>query len=200
MAVEAKGEYYPFIKEGKGELRVPGLTLDKESHTYYLNGHKLSGITGKINKRLKKNFDTDFVDEGRGQGSHVHDAIETYIKSGEEVSVHPAARWATAQLRFLQESGHALFSEVLITDSKRYASAIDILDIDSDGRVSLFDTKAGNFDREAVSWQLGIYKYLFEAMTGNKVYKCYCMSTKDKDFYPIIPRGREDVAAILYGK
>jgi hypothetical protein len=190
----------PYVREGRGELKLPGLSLDKESHTYRINGNVLSGVTGKISKRLRKNFNNDFVDEGRGQGSHVHMAIEEYIKTGREVSAHPAACWATAQLRFIEESGTTLFSEVLITDYTKYASAIDILSVDKEGLLSLFDTKAGNFDREYVSWQLGIYKLFFETLTNKCVYRCYCMSTKDKDFYPIIPRGKADVLSLLYGR
>jgi CRISPR/Cas system-associated exonuclease Cas4 (RecB family) len=129
----------------------------------------------------------------------VHAAIDTFVKTGEEISVHPAARWAVEQLRGFQEAGHKLYSEVIITDKKMYASAIDILDITPCGSIFIFDTKAGNFMRDSVSWQLGIYKYFLYIMTGYEVSRCYCISTKDKDIYPVIPRIESDVKNLLYG-
>ena len=188
-----------YTSPGPGELKYPGLSLDKEHHIYTLNGRVLSGVTGGISKRLKKNFDNDFVDEARGQGSHVHDAIEGFLTTGREISVHPAARWAVAQLRSLQDQGMTLYAEVLITDKKRYASAIDVLCITPTGSILLMDTKAGNFLRESVSWQLGIYKLFLENMTSQKVDRCYCLSTKDSDIYPIIPKSPADVKLLLYG-
>ena len=190
-----------FTELSPGRLQYPDLVFDKEGHWYLYKGKKLSGVTGVIGKRMKKNFESTFVEEGRTQGSHIHDAIEAYITTGEEISVHPAARWATEQLRgYREDYGYTLFSEVVITDRKKYASAIDILALAPDGSVVLFDTKAGNFDREYVSWQLGIYKYFLEGMSTAQVRRCYCLSTKDRDVYPIIPRDEADVKGLLYGK
>lgn len=194
-----------FHEEGRGALRFSGLSLDKEKHEYTYRGKKLSGITGVISKRLGKNFNNEFVDEYRGQGSHVHDAIEHYILHGKEKSVHPAARWAVEQLRFQEQGGVSLFTEVLITDKKLYASAIDLLLLSPSKTalnvydIFIMDTKAGNFLRESVSWQLGVYKFFLEKMTNRKVTRCFCLSTKDRDIYPVIPKSAEDVKNLLYG-
>jgi hypothetical protein len=190
----------PYTVEGRGALKLAGLSLDKDKHAYCLNGKKLQGITSLISKRLKKNFNGDFVEEGRGQGSHIHGAIEEYLRTGKLVSVHPAVRWAVEQLKGFEEEGHTLFSEVLVTDGKKYASAIDVLDVTSRGGLYIFDTKAGNFMRDYVSWQLGVYKYLLETTLHKSVRSCFCLSTKDRDIYPIIPRGEKDVRVLLYGK
>jgi hypothetical protein len=186
--------------DNPGVLKFSGLFLDKALHAYVYNGKPLSGVTGAISRHLGKKFDSEFVEESRGQGSHIHEAIEAYLRTGKEVSVHPAARWVIEQLRGLQAQGHMLYSEVLITDKKRYASAIDILDITPEGNIYLFDTKAGNFIRDYVSWQLGVYKFLLSKMTATSmpISRCFCLSTKDKDIYPIIPRIPEDVKKLLY--
>ena len=194
----AKTSLHLYAKEGQGSLITAGLTFYEEAHEYYFNGKRMSGITGLVGKRLKKNFDSTFVEEGRAQGSHVHSAIEAFIKTGKVVSVHPDARWAINELQGLAEGGHRLFSEVLVSDFKKYASAVDIFDIvDDKNNVFIFDTKAGNFNRDYVSWQLGVYKYFIESTTVFKVKRCYCMSTKDHDIYPIIPRDEEDVVGLL---
>jgi hypothetical protein len=192
-----KGKFY---MDGRGQLAYPGLKLDKERHEYTYNGHKLSGVTGAIGARMGKAFPADYVEEHRTQGSHVHDAIEAYLRTGIETSVHPAVRWAVEQIKGWEAWGYLLFSETLITDRKMYASAIDILAISPGGELYLFDTKAGNFMRESVSWQLGIYKYFLHGMTGWYADRCYCLSTKDADIYPIVPRSEADVKKLLYGK
>jgi hypothetical protein len=187
-----------YFNTGKGSLECSGLTLNKDAHEYFFKGHELSGITGLVGKKLKKKFESTFVEEGRAQGSHIHDAIEYYIRTGLLSSVHPAARWAINELKGFEEDGHKLYSEVLVSDFKQYASAIDILDVVKDNQVIIFDTKAGNFSRDYVSWQLGVYKYFLEGTTDYEVMSCYCLSTKDRDFYPIIPRSAADVKGLLY--
>ena len=187
-----------YTEIGQGKLIVDGLHFYSEKHEYFYKGTKLSGVTGLIGKRLNKNFETTFVEEGRAQGSHVHDAIEAFILTGRKTSVHPDARWAMHELEGLQEKGHKLYSEVLVSDYDKYASAIDILDVvNGNNDVFIFDTKAGNFNREYVSWQLGIYKYFLETTSLFRVKRCYCLSTKDHDIYPIIPRDEEDVIGLL---
>lgn len=183
-----------------GRLITAGLSFNKEQHKYLYNGKELPGITHLISKRLKKNFATSHVEEGRANGSHVHDAIEQFITTGAIATVHPDARWGIHELQGLIEQGFTLYSEVLVSDFKKFASAIDIVAVSPVAGMLLFDTKAGNFDREYVSWQLGIYKLFMEEATGRSVSKCYCLSTKYRDFYPIIPRDKTDVMSLLYGK
>lgn len=188
-----------YFEHSHGKMIVEGLHFYAEGHEYFYNGVQLSGVTGKIGKRLKKNFDTHAVEEGRSQGSHVHGAIEDFIRTGKRTSVHPDVLWAINELEGFIEQGHRLYSEVLVSDFKKYASAIDIVDFVGEKDVFIFDTKAGNFSRDYVSWQLGVYKYFLESTTDFRVKKCFCMSTKDHDFYPIIPRDEEDVQGLLYG-
>jgi hypothetical protein len=186
---------FDYVSQGK--LTTPGIEFHEDEHKYYRKGKELSGITGVIGAKLGKKFPETFVEEHRGQGSHIHKAIEGYIHTGKEISVHPAARWAVSCLEYQQEEGYKLYSEVLVTDHKKYASAIDILAV-RDDQIIIFDTKAGNFMRESVSWQLGVYQYFLEEMTNMSVFRCYCLATKDRNIYPIIPKSFEDVRRLLY--
>jgi hypothetical protein len=170
---------HSYLCTSRGRLLTDGLSFEEEGHRYLYRGHDLSGVTGKISKKLKKNFDTSFVDEGRNQGNHVHDAIERYLTEGKSSSVHPAVTFATGKLSEFQEQGMVLYSEVLVSDFKAFASAVDILAVLPDGKVILFDTKAGVFNREYVSWQLGVYKQFIEDTTDFVVSRCYCLSTRD---------------------
>lgn len=190
---------HEYHQASRGRLITEGLTFDAEKHEYYYNGKSLSGVTGLISKKQKKNFATGHVEEGRSQGSHVHAAIEEYITLGTVSSVHPDARWAIEEIKGFEQDGYKIFSEVLVSDFNKYASAIDIFAIDHDA-IYLFDTKAGNFDRAYVTWQLSIYKYFLETQTKYRVDRLFCMSTKHHDFYPIIPKGTDEVEGLLYGR
>jgi hypothetical protein len=192
MSVELSSPY-------RGVLKVAGLTFNEKDHEYYYKGKILPGITGKIGKMLKKKFPDDFVEEGRAQGSHVHKAIETWIKTGNVISVHPAAVWAIENLKALKDKkGGFLFSEVLVSDFKVCASSIDIMHYFNDKTCDIFDTKAGVFSRPYVTLQLGVYKYFVEEFFGFRVKGCYCISTRDKEIYTIFPAEKAEIKSLLY--
>jgi len=189
---------YRLWSPSKGVIQTEGLSFDKEAHKYYFRGTELSGITGSIGKKLKKNFPEGIVEEHRGQGNHVHDAIETWIKLGVVKSVHPSVTWAIETLRERRSTNMShLFSEVVVSDFKRYASCVDILEYFTEKECDIYDTKAGAFSRPYVSLQLGVYKYFLEEFMDIKVRNCWCLATKDKEVYPIFPAERSKVISLL---
>lgn len=191
-----KHEYHEI---SKGTLVTEGLTFYAEKHEYFYNGKKLSGITGMIGKKLKKNFEHSFVEEGRSQGQHVHEAIEAYIKTGKIITVHSAANWAIAELAKIEKSGKTLYSEVLVSDFKSFATAADIIAVVNGTKdIILCDTKAGVFNRDYVSIQLSIEKAMIEETTDFRVKEAWCISTRDREFYPVFFKDKKDMKALLY--
>ena len=191
-----KHEYHEI---SQGVLITEGLTFYPEKHEYFYNGKKLSGITGMIGKKLKKNFEHSFVEEGRSQGQHVHEAIETFIKTGKIITVHTAANWAIAELAKIMKSGKTLYSEVLVSDFNEFATAIDILAVVNGTKdVILVDTKAGVFSRDYVTIQLSIEKAMIEETTDFHVKEAWCISTRDREFYPIFFKGKDEMKSLLY--
>jgi hypothetical protein len=173
-----------------------GVSFDAERHEYVLNGKRLSGVTGLITERLNLNMPELFTEEARVEGLHIHRAVQKWLETGDSGSAHPGVAWI---MHTLGDRWKARYSEVLVTDFKRYASSVDIVGENADGSVDIFDIKKGLFKREYVSWQLGIYKYFIEEYGKGRVGKCVCICVKDKEYYPVFPKAKEAVEGLLYG-
>ena len=189
---------------------APGVTFDEAKHEYWHKGKKLSGITGMVSKKLGLKYDNAFVSEHAEEGIHVHKAIQRWIEAGNPESVHPGVQWLVntfeSQECFKRKEDSPrfweTFSEVLVSDKKQYASAVDIVcdfGIGLKEGLVLWDIKKGVFKREYVTWQLSVYKYLIEKFTNFWVHDCICACLKDKEYYPIFPKPAGEVEKLLYG-
>jgi hypothetical protein len=179
---------------------APGVQFFEDEHEYLLKGKKLSGVTGLIGKKLGLKMPAEFVGEHRDEGLHVHHAIQCWIATGNPDSVHPGVVWLTKTLydSFTPAVSYNIYSEVLVSDGKQFASAVDIVVETDRGDLEIYDIKKGVFKREYVSWQLGIYKYLIEKYGKRTVSKCTCACMKDKEYYPIFPKTEKEVETLLY--
>jgi hypothetical protein len=176
---------------------APGVEFFEDKHEYYYEGRKLSGVTGLIAEKLKIKMPEEFVGERQAEGVHVHKAVQRWIETGVSGSVHPAVAWLTACFGGERKR---LSSEVLVSDLKRYASSVDVVDLHEDGVLDLYDIKTGQFKRDYCTWQLSIYQYFIESYTDRTVGKCEVLCCKDKEVYPIFTRPAEDVEKLLYGR
>ena len=183
---------------------APGVSFDKEAHEYFYKGVKLSGITSKVGPRsgyghMKEGF-KNVLGEMAAEGNHVHDTIEEWIKSGltKWNTIHPSAVFVRDHL--LELGNLKLQAETLVSDFKRYASAIDILAFVGKNEVDIYDIKR-SFNREYVSWQLSVYKYLVETYSKYRVRKMGVFASKDRRFFDDIEyKGTEEVKELLYGE
>ena len=181
---------------------APGVAFNEERHEYYFRGGRLSGVTGLISKKLRLRMPEEFLEEHREEGVHVHRAIQRWINSGRIESVHPGVRWITETfLPRYADRPAAVYSEVLVSDRERYASAVDIIVEETPGgKLDIYDIKNGVFKRDYVTWQLSIYKWFIEQFGGRAVGKCVCVAVKDRDYYTIYPKPVEQVKKLLYAK
>lgn len=137
-----------------------GVRFEEDDHTYWLGELQLQGITGVISKHLfpdkYANVPENMLKRAAERGHIVHEDIFWYNMTGIKRSVE--AEWY-AELK--EKSGfNVVDSEYLVTDGKNFASAIDQV-VDMDG-IFLADIKTTyKLDMEYLSWQLSIYKYLF---------------------------------------
>jgi hypothetical protein len=145
----------------------------------------------------------EFLEEHKEEGTHVHHAVQRWINTGNPESVHPGVQWLleTCDDKSLSEEKDALsvHSEVLVSDFKQYASAVDIIVRCTDEELVLYDIKKGVFKRDYVTWQLSIYKYFVEKYAKRKVASCVCVCMKDREYYKIFPKPHEKVERLLYG-
>jgi hypothetical protein len=173
---------------------APHVEFDADKHEYWYRRKQLSGVTGLISKKLRLKMPQEFVEEHQLEGIHVHKAVQKWIENGDPESVHTGVKWL---IETFPASQGAAYSEVLVTDFKQYASAVDIVQ-ETDGGLIIYDIKKGLFKREYVTWQLSIYKYFIEKCAGRKVASCVCICMKDREYYDIFPKSPEQVERLLY--
>jgi hypothetical protein len=174
---------------------APHVEFDGERHEYWYKGKQLSGVTGVIAKKLGIKMPQEFVEEHQEEGIHVHKAVQKWIETGNAGSVHPGVKWLIETF----QSGGTVYSEVLVSDFAKYASAVDIVREGPGGGFIIYDIKKGSFKREYVTWQLSIYKYFIEKYAGRNVAACVCICMKDREYYDIFPKTFEQVEKLLYG-
>jgi hypothetical protein len=179
---------------------APGVEFFADKHEYWYKGKQLSGVTGLISKKLGLKMPQEFVEEHQEEGIHVHKAVQKWIETGDPESIHPGVRWLIESWDEGALPGAlAAHSEVLVSDFKQYASAVDIVQEMSGNSLVIYDLKKGLFKREYVTLQLSIYKYLIEKYAGRKVVSCICICMKDREYYDIFPKSHEQVEKLLYG-
>jgi hypothetical protein len=179
---------------------APHVEFDADKHEYWYEGRQLSGVTGLVSKKLGLKMPQEFVEEHQLEGIHVHKAVQKWIETGDPESVHPGVKWLTESWGKESLPGAiAVHSEVLVSDFKQYASAVDIVQEMTDNSVVIYDLKKGVFKRDYVTLQLSIYKYFIEKYAGRKVVSCICICMKDREYYDIFPKPAEQVEKLLYG-
>ena len=181
------------------------VTFDPVKHAYSLDGVTLKGITSRIHEKL---FPDEYADVPKhilqaaaDRGHRIHTAVELYDESGivtsdcQELNSYLDLREKHA---FLKE--HEA-SEYLVTDGKIYASAIDKVYALPDG-VALVDIKTTyKLNMEYVSWQLSVYKYLFNLINPEiEVKAAYALwLRKEQSKLVKLPfHSEEEVKKLLY--
>ena len=176
-------------------LTKPSVVFNKESHTYYLDGKQLSGITSLLERKLfatkYAGVDEETLHKAAEYGSNVHEQIAEDDGADEFVLDEVLSYRKIITAHNLKPIAH----EYLVTDSDKYASAIDLVLENEDGTVDLADIKTTyKLDKDYVSWQLSIYAYLFELCNpGLKVSNLYGLWLRDnKSSYEKVYRHDKD--------
>ena len=176
-------------------LTKPSVVFDKENHTYHLDGKQLQGITGVLERKLFPTkylgVDEDTLQKAADYGTQVHEQIATDDGADEFVLDEVLNYRKIITTNNLKPIAH----EYLVTDSDKYASAIDLVFENEDGTVDLADIKTTyKLDKDYVSWQLSIYAYMFELCnTGLKVNNLYGLWLRDeKSSYEKVYRHDKD--------
>lgn len=190
------------------DSRVKAIIFDEKEHTYTFEGRKLCGVTGAIGKIMGKSFpDTDTVKIATIYGSDVHKEVEDYYNHGKPTLSSIGAKWVVEELfRFedkitdssSQDKVVSVESEVMVSDFLATASKVDIVMRTLEGKAYLFDIKTtSKFDREYCSYQLSVYKRLYEQCYNEKVVGLYVLGTKSQRAFRIIEQSKEKVDRVL---
>lgn len=191
------------------DSRIKAVQFDEKTHTYTYLGKNLNGITGVIGSILGKKYSEASIDVqlGRIYGDTVHKEVEDYYNHGKPTLSSLGAKWVVEELfRFedkitdssSQDKVVSVESEVMVSDFIATASKVDIVMRTLEGKAYLFDIKTtSKFDREYCSYQLSVYKRLYEQCYNEKVVGLYVLGTKSQRAFRIIEQSKERVDRIL---
>lgn len=152
------------------------VSFDKLSHTYLCGDKVLIGVTSLMSKHgLSVNYSSipqRVLQEAADRGTAIHNMLEDY-DNGKSVA---NAKYVDELNAYRKLGLKVLKSEYLVSDNKMVASQIDkVLATDEENMVDLGDVKTtSTLHKDALAWQLGIYKFLFELQNPKiKVRNCY---------------------------
>ena len=143
-------------------LKESRVVFTSDPHSYHLGDKELKGVTGILSRHLFKSkylgVATDVLNAAAERGSRIHENCRAYDMLGfianEEVQAYADIK---------EELGlTTIANEYTVSDEKNVASNIDGVYL-REGKIVLGDYKTtSHLDIEYLSWQLSIYKYLFE--------------------------------------
>ena len=158
------------------KLNDSGVIFLEEPRGYWLGDKQLEGLTGMIGRQLFPNkykaVPAKVLANAAKRGHKIHEDIQMYDMIGEVKTEE--VKWY-AEMKG-NEGFEVIDSEYLVTDGTHFASAIDKVMIKG-GKVCLGDVKTTyQLDKEYISWQLSIYKYLFSLINPDiEVDKLYAI-------------------------
>ena len=190
-------------------LKESGVMFLEECHSYFLNGKKLEGITGMIERQLFPhkfdNIPASVLKNAAELGSAIHKACQMY----DEIMIDNGLPQVAVYKKLLKKdfpTFKVIANEYIVTDGEYFASPIDkVIQIDGN-TVAIVDVKTTyELDREYVSWQTSIYKYLFEKQNpGIKVGGLLALWLPKNEnqlskagFFVVNDKGSEAVEALL---
>lgn len=178
------------------------LRFDEDAHRYFFRDKELRGVTSLISKRLRKKYSEGSMKlvEARDYGKLFHKEVEDFLMFGRE-PIDPGVRWVDEIIKLYPRNEWAVRCEMLISNYKCTASAIDIVLYKPRGNgvnsAVIFDIKTGEFCREYCSWQLGFYKWFLEIEGDFVVEDAYVIAKKDARLYKVTPIPKERCESLL---
>lgn len=181
------------------KLNDSGVIFIEEPRGYWLGDKQLEGLTGMIGRQLFPNkykaVPAKVLANAAKRGHKIHEDIQMYDMIGEAKT--EAVKWY-AEMK-AKEEFEVIDSEYLVTDGTHFASAIDKVMIKGE-KVCLGDVKTTyQLDKEYISWQLSIYKYLFNLINPDiEVDKLYAIWVRDGATLHEVPEiPQEEVIKLL---
>lgn len=189
------------------ELKESGVVFNENDHTYFLGDKQLKGITSTLVHRV---FPHDYdgvsqekLDERAEYGHKVHDMLEFCVTNGLDSDM---AEWQMFKQIVDEHRLRIIQCEYIVTDFEHYASPIDLVMQDADGRIVLVDLKTNYSPPVAKGTvQLSWYKRQFEKMNPElKVHECAVLWVRDdvkrghlSGYYPITPWADEALDLLI---
>ena len=160
---------------------VEGLVFEPVGHTYHLNGKELQGITKPLHDLLSpdefEGISETVLNNAAERGKRIHASIQNFIDNFEDDGSVELKDFIDLTLGYGMNIEKA---EVLVTDFRDFASAIDLVARESDDTFSIGDIKTyGIMTPEKLmklQFQLSIYAMFAEmCWEGIRINKLFCV-------------------------
>ena len=150
--------------------KLPNCNFDESKHEYTVNGKVLPSVTQLLKKHgIASDYsfvDKEVLEMSAKRGTAIHKEIEVYTDTGE---VGFSEEFYTA-VELLEVNGLTPIGAEIVTYNDITVGTIDLICTDGHGRYILIDTKTtSTIHKQAVAWQLSIYKALAETQYNIKI-------------------------------
>ena len=163
-------------------LKDSGVRFDEVEHRYWLGNKELLGITSTLVHRAfpdtYKDIPAEVLMRAAQRGTNVHECIQFCEENGLDSDMPEFKSYQG--IKFFNNLTYVTH-EYIVTDGKRYASPIDLVFVDGDGKIVLADIKTTYVPHyDNVALQLSIYKRFFEMQNPDlKVDRCALIWLRD---------------------
>jgi len=162
------------------------------AHTYWLGDEQLKGVTSTLIRfafpDLYKGVPLHNLQAAAKRGNDIHDQVQSFAVWGGTPTVPEEQSYETIS----KEYGFKVIdTEYLVSDEQSYASAIDMVAVNAEGKIILIDIKTTSERHyEPVSLQLSIYADWFENQNKDlKVEGLYLMWLRGEEYrFEQVPR------------
>ena len=163
------------------------LEFDEDTHTYLVDGVIVPSVTQIVKKQFGKMYENvppAVLKRASERGLAVHEAIETYCKTGEKVEMEELDGF----IRLVEQNKiTVLANEVPVLFAKErplFAGRLDMY-IEkqgaNDGDFAIADIKTTyRLDNSYLGYQLNLYRVAFEQSYKMDITKLYGMHLRDK--------------------
>lgn len=169
----------------KEDLVESGVIFKEDTHQYFLDGVELQGITQSLIHRAfpdtYANIPEEVLMRAAEKGSNIHETIQFCEENG---FPGQTPEWLSYAQMKADNHLHYVTHEYIVTDRVKFASAIDLVMVDDEGKIILCDIKTTSVRHyDNVILQLSIYKRYFEAQNpGLKVDRIALIWVRDDDY------------------
>lgn len=169
----------------KEDLVESGVIFIEDTHQYFLDGVELQGITQSLIHRAfpdtYANIPEEVLMRAAEKGSNIHETIQFCEENG---FPGQTPEWLSYAKIKADNHLHYITHEYIVTDRVKFASAIDLVMVDDEGKIVLCDIKTTSVRHyDNVTLQLSIYKRYFEAQNPNlKVDRIALIWVRDDDY------------------
>lgn len=154
--------------------KINGHTLEyfDDEHLYLVDGVIVPSITQIIKGKFSNKYagvSKATLDAAAEAGTNVHEAIEQYVKTGEEADLPEVRNFKFLQRTYKFEVKDAEVPVILFKDEPIAAGRLDLV-LQQEWQTGLADVKrTSTLDKEYLAYQLNLYRIAYQQCYGKAI-------------------------------